>query len=128
MDPTRQVTNTKKISKMMPETNKKETGLEWKEDNSKHIIIVHSTDKDVLCGRGRTHLFHEGNRRFRGIVNASRQLYLATPSRGQKSKIVKAVVKEVLGQGARFLKQVRGGSCDSWYEAGLKEVRLKVSV
>jgi hypothetical protein len=131
MDPTRQVctshhkTHTK-LFKMMPKTNNQETVFEYM-DNSKQFIIIHPTDKDVLCGRGRTHFFNEGNRRFREIVGTNLQLYLTASSRGQKSKIVKAVVEEVLGKGARFLKQERG-SCDSWYEAGIKEARLKVSV
>jgi len=111
---------------MMPKTNNKETVLEWKEEQSNQIIIVHPNDKDVLCGRGRGNFFHEGNQRFMKIVGTNLQLYIAASSRSQKSNIVKAVAEEVLGQGARFLKQVRG-SC-YWYEASTKAARLKVSV
>jgi hypothetical protein len=115
----------KKTPKMMPKTNNKETVLERKEENSKHIIIVHPTDKDVLCGRGRGNFFHQGNQRFREIVGTSLQLYLTASSRSQKSKVVKATAEKVLEQGARFLKQERG-SCD-WYEAGVQTAREKVS-
>ena len=108
---------------MMPDTNNKETSHGCKEDNSKHIIIGPPTDNDVLCGRGGTCFLHEGNRRFRGIVAASLQLYLTTSTRSEKSKIVRDIVEEVLGQGVRFLKPV--GAC-GWYEADVKTARLKV--
>ena len=109
----------------MPKTNKKETVLEW-EENSNHIIIVCPSDKDVLCGRGRGNFFHEGNQRFLEIVGTNLHLYITASSRSQKLQIVKAVAEKVLEEGARFLKQERG-SCD-WYEAGVKDARLKVSV
>ena len=112
-------------SKMMPNTSNKDTFLTQEEDNSKHIIIVPPTEKDVLCGRGRTHFFHEGNQRFREIVGTRLQLYLTAPSRSQKSKIVKAIAEEVLEEGARFLKQIRGSR--DWYEAGANTAREKVS-
>jgi hypothetical protein len=110
---------------MMPKTNTNETIDTWKEENSKHIIIV-PTDNDVLCGRGRSNFFHKGNQRFRQVVGKSLHSYLTAPTRSQKSKIVKAVAKEVLEQGARFLKQA-GGSND-WYEADIKTAQDKLSI
>ena len=115
----------KSFPKMMHQTNKKETVLEW-EENSNHIIIVCPSDKDVLCGRGRGNFFHEGNQRFLEIVGTNLHLYITASSRSQKSQVMKAVTEEVLEEGARILKQERG-SCD-WYEASIKAARLKVSV
>lgn len=85
------------------------------------------TDKDVLCGRGRTNFYHEGNKRFREIVGKNLQTYLSAPSRTMKSRIVRSIADEILEGGARFLKYNENGSMQ-WHESGINVAREKVSV
>ena len=84
------------------------------------------TNNDVMCGRGKTHFFHEGNAKFREIVGAHLGAYLHTKTRSQKSKIVRDVADELLGQGTRFLHK-KGKHDQGWFDGGVTTARAKVS-
>ena len=81
------------------------------------------TNKDVLCGRGKTNFFHEGNEKFRQVVGAYLEAYINAQNRSQKSAIVKEIADCVMQQGGRFLKLRKG----EWYDGGVKTAREKVS-
>lgn len=85
------------------------------------------TSKDVLCGRGKTHFFHEGNAKFREIVGVNLGTYLNATSRSEKSAIVRTIADEVLRQGARFLLRKKGDGM-RWYDGGVVTARAKVRV
>jgi hypothetical protein len=93
-------------------------------DEESHNYVIVPTSTDILCGRGRTHFSHPGNKQFREIVGKSLGAYLDASTRTQKSKIVKNITNEALEHGARFLKQERKSKV--WYIAGLKLAREKV--
>jgi hypothetical protein len=116
MSSTRSATRRKKQEKMQKTSKHEEIAI--------HVIIP--TSKDILCGRGRTHFSHPGNKQFREIVGKSLGAYLDAPTRIQKSKIVKLIANEALEQGARFLKQEKKSNV--WYVAGLKDAQDKVSM
>jgi hypothetical protein len=104
---------------MPPKTSKKRKTQEFR-------IHVIPTENDVLCGRGRTNFFHEGNKRFREIVGQNLQQYLTALSRSEKSRIVKGIAQQTYAQGARFLKQDKDTS--DWYKAGILAAQEKVSL
>ncbi|KAL7546242.1 hypothetical protein ACHAWF_009576 [Thalassiosira exigua] len=75
-------------------------------------------ENDVLLGRGHFTTNHPGNRRYRALVD-SRKLDFARAKKGEKKKIAKAVLDEILGSDppARFLAEVPGGVGDASVEA-----------
>ena len=101
---------------------KQQTISKWKE--SDRGVVVVPTSKDVLFGRGRTHFFHPGNKRFRELVGMSLGEYLDAPTKSQKSMIVNRIVNEAMKQGARFLEQANKSKC--WRDVGVKRLRDKV--
>mmetsp|Transcript_29575 Transcript_29575/g.48800 ORF Transcript_29575/g.48800 Transcript_29575/m.48800 type:complete len:242 (+) Transcript_29575:146-871(+) len=81
-------------------------------------------NKDVLLGRGRTHLLHPGNVRFREIVGSKMHTYLKNDQRGHRSRLICEIADEILLTGARMLKRKKGTLL--WYDAGIKAAREKV--
>jgi hypothetical protein len=69
-------------------------------------VIIHLHPNDVLFGRGSGPNDHEGNIRFRLLVNERKGEYLATNHRQTKAKIARDVVNHVLALNGRFLKKV----------------------
>ena len=59
---------------------------------------------DVLCGRGKACTEHSGNKVFMDIIRSSLGEYTSAPSRIDKSIVVRAMVKDFLDSGIRFLK------------------------
>jgi hypothetical protein len=91
-------------------------------DDTELVSMIIPTDKDVLCGRGKTNFLHEGNIKFRQHVGANLEAYINAQTRSQKSALVKAIADYVLKQGGRFLKLEKG----VWYDGGVKTAREKV--
>lgn len=69
-------------------------------------VIIHLHPNDVLFGRGSGPNDHEGNIRFRLLVNERKGEYLATNHRQTKAKIARDVVNHVLALNGRFLKRL----------------------
>ena len=92
-------------------------------EQSSVAVIVPSTN-DILCGRGKAFFKHEGNKRFRDIVDKYINAYIQASQRSKRSEIVKAVVNEMLETGARFLKKSENKL--EWYDGGEKLAKEKV--
>ena len=86
-------------------------------------VIVPSTN-DILCGRGKAFFKHEGNKRFRDTIDKYINAYIKVSQRSKRSEIVKAVVNETFGTGARFLKKSENKL--EWYDGGKKLAKEKV--
>lgn len=69
-------------------------------------VIVHLYPNDVLFGRGSGPNDHEGNIRFRVLIGARKEEYMATNHRQTKAKIARDIVNQVLALNGRFLKKV----------------------
>ena len=94
-------------------------------EQEKINVVVPST-KDILCGRGKSFINHEGNKRFRDIIGKNRYAYINASRRSKRSEIVRAVVNEMLRTGARFLKKSENKL--EWYDGGMKVAREKVGL
>ena len=78
---------------------------------------------DILCGRSGTSFNNVGNRRFRVTISINLQRYIDAPSRQDKGKVIKSVVRMLKDEvGARFLKKTKNG----YVEMGEKKMREKV--
>lgn len=100
----------------------KQRGTDDQDDLDNESVVP--TSEDVLCGRGRTHFLHPGNRQFRDIVGKNLGTYLEATTKSQKTTIINDIANEAMSQGARFLKQRKNST--SWHVAGDKRVRDKV--
>lgn len=113
----------------MPKTNSPALNSLQPSDDSRddetHPIAVVPTAKDVLFGRGKTNFNHPGNSRFRSTVGSRLEEYACADSRGQKSRIVRAIADEVLKEDARFLRQ--NPDTFIWHEESITAARAKVS-
>ena len=99
---------------------KSQPGLQNRQQSG---LIVPSTN-DILCGKGKSFFNHEGNKRFRDIVDKYINAYIQASKRSKRSEIVKAVVNETFGIGARFLKKSENKL--EWYDGGEKLAKEKV--
>lgn len=79
--------------------------------------------KDVLCGRERQIHAHQGNRKFRHLINMNRERYQTATSREVKTSITAEIVETVRLSGGRFLKQDEG----IWREVDPNYAHEKVS-
>lgn len=61
---------------------------------------------DVLFGRGSGPNDHEGNIRFRDLVNSHKEAYMSTSHRQTKSKVARKVVDAIYEINGRFLKRM----------------------
>ena len=59
---------------------------------------------DIICGRGKLPWNHEGNKRFRKLINANVERYMMTSSIRQKGTIIDAIVDRLHRVGSRFIK------------------------
>mmetsp|Transcript_44787 Transcript_44787/g.108195 ORF Transcript_44787/g.108195 Transcript_44787/m.108195 type:complete len:553 (-) Transcript_44787:953-2611(-) len=82
------------------------------------IIVGEPSENDVLFGR---QLSQTGNQRLKELVEAMAFEYDAS-NRGRKKKLVDALVRDIKGTGARFLKQTSDGQWEvvSDVAAGIK--------
>jgi hypothetical protein len=88
------------------------------------VSILQPCANDILCGKGKYFFNHEGNKRFRVIVNKYVNDYRKASHRKKRSEIVKAVVYETLKTGARFLKKAERKS--EWCDGGESIAKDKV--
>ena len=82
---------------------------------------------DVICGRRRTRLHHDGNKAFRKSIVNSLQLYNDASSRRNKSIVVSDITNKLLFNGDESLRFIQ--FCDEelrWFELPYETVRLKV--
>lgn len=63
------------------------------------------TAKDILCGRGKGNLRHEGNQYFMKIIRANLQRYTDAPKRIDKSLVVSLIVSSLKDEGYNFVRQ-----------------------
>mmetsp|Transcript_16334 Transcript_16334/g.30305 ORF Transcript_16334/g.30305 Transcript_16334/m.30305 type:complete len:216 (+) Transcript_16334:83-730(+) len=84
------------------------------------------SDADILCGRGRKHANHAGNKMFMEIIRSHVQSYSAASRRVEKSAVVINVVQEVLASGARFFKR-QGEEKTKWIVMNKEQIYQKVS-
>lgn len=63
------------------------------------------TSKDILCGRGKGNLRHEGNQYFMKIIRANLQRYIDAPKRIDKSLVVSLIVSSLKDDGYSFVRQ-----------------------
>lgn len=80
------------------------------------------TENDVLLGRGRGVQHHEGNVRFRKILEEYRLDYDPTPRKSRRQYSA-AVTHHLLGNGIRFLEKAENGE---WVISSFEEADRKV--
>lgn len=82
---------------------------------------------DVLCGRGGATNSHPGNRKFRSIVAAHRESYLAAKKKDKPSyaQYVVGLVRNQSESKCRFLK--KDPNTDKYYDIGDEKAREKVA-
>lgn len=91
---------------------------------SQHPVrLLKPTENDVLLGRGRGVQHHEGNVRFRKILEGYRLDYDRAP-RKSKRQYSAAVTHFLLGSGTRFLQRTENGD---WEASSFEEALRKVS-
>ena len=71
-------------------------------------------DCDILCGRGRGNWNHEGNKRFKKVIEAAFDRYLSARNKTEKSMVVSALVDSLRQNGVMFVK--RNTVTKRWYE------------
>ena len=69
-------------------------------------VVTTLRSDDVLFGRGSGPNDHEGNIKFRELVGARKEEYMATNHRQTKAKIARSIVDQVLQRNGRFLKKL----------------------
>jgi len=72
---------------------------------------------DVICSRGAESYNHEGNRRFRSLIDLRINEYKEATSKIAKTTIVSEVVDTILQNGSLFVRQNRTGH---WSDVGDK--------
>ena len=93
---------------------------------NRHIDFVSSPrSEDVLLGRGFTFSWHEGNARFKKIIDETAPAYFASVSRHDKSRVVQQVFERIKSMGCRFLKQDK--KTGLYFSVTEKEAREKIS-
>lgn len=84
------------------------------------------SDNDVICGKGKNVFTHEGNRRFRSLVELGLERYQKAPTRTQKTAVVREICEEVrhnCSNGGGFIRQDNNGQ---WWEIGCQRAKEKV--
>jgi hypothetical protein len=85
-----------------------------------HTVLVVLGPCDVLLGRGKIIQNHEGNLRFRRLIQSQMTRYQHSP-KCDKTEIAKQVVLAINNTGGRFLKQTDEG----WTEVAMEIAREK---
>ncbi|CAJ1937688.1 unnamed protein product [Cylindrotheca closterium] len=90
--------------------------------STKQKLPVGADANDILLGRGWRVQHHEGNVRFRALLERHCDAYDASP-RLKKRQLVGNLVRSIQGKGMRFLKQASSGEwIDSTHEDAAKKV------
>ena len=80
---------------------------------------------DVLCGRGGATNQHEGNVRYRALVQSRQHEYLHA-AKSDKKQVALSIVKIIKSRGGRFLKKCEDGRV-GWVDIGSNRAREKTS-
>jgi hypothetical protein len=81
-------------------------------------------DIDVVCGRGRATLKHDGNKAFRKTASLFLRRFLACKKREQKQQCIATIIDVIRSSGGHFLKF--DDSSNQWYDIGDKSAAAKV--
>lgn len=97
-------------------------------NSSKKLLAVNTpirraTSSDVVCGRGKTAINHEGNRRFRDYIGLHVDAFLSARNRQAKNELVVDIVKAVRESGGKFLRKEGN---HHWVDIGDKKAYEKV--
>lgn len=103
--------------------NENEEKRKQQEEEARTGIIMHPSEIDVLCGRGRPYQDFPGNLQVGRIVDQHVPQYLETHERLAKTMIAIGIVKSVRNYGGRFLTRTEVG----WELATDKVARGKIS-
>jgi hypothetical protein len=83
------------------------------------------SELDILVGRNKHAVNHQGNKRFRCIVSSFLPQYFEKDCRTTRSRLVLDIIAAIELSGGRFLKQSPCG-CGHWVVLGQTEKRNKV--
>lgn len=89
------------------------------------IYIAAPCDNSVLCGRGGATNNHEGNVRYRTLVQSHQDEYLLAV-KSEKKAVAASIVATIHSRGGRFLKKCTDGR-PGWTDIGQKKSREKTS-
>lgn len=73
-------------------------------ESGERVYIDQVKEFDVLCGRGGKTNHHNGNKRYRQVVNEMKLMYRRTEAKTLKTDLSKAIVEHVCNYGGRFVK------------------------
>lgn len=85
------------------------------------------TNTDVVIGRGKKTWNHEGNRRFRHIVQAELEDYSACQTKQQKTEIILGILKQLKSNGIRVVKQDLNDKWRRWINLSHSMARVHVA-
>jgi len=95
------------------------------------ITATSPSDIDVLCGRGAGVNNHPGNKTYRKLINANKELYAATSfSKKTKLQISLSIVATIRHLGGRFLQRDTKNNKNGvvwWVDIGDKKAVSKTS-
>ena len=94
--------------------------------NDDEFYYVRKPEKhDVLCGRGGATNSHQGNVRYRTLVQAHQNEYLHA-AKSEKKEVARSIVSIIRSSGGGFLRKCDDGRV-GWVDIGCKKAREKVS-
>ena len=98
--------------------------LELQHATTSRIAVVDNPKTvDVLCGRGKMCLRHEGNHIFRMLIAEHADTYKMASYKSLKMHVVVLIVEIVVASGGRFLVQNNAGTC--WVDGGREQGKKK---
>jgi hypothetical protein len=107
---------------------KEEIALEKKRSKTQLAEDIEPSDTDVVCGKGKHVFSHEGNRRFRQLVEMSLDRYSEANTRGKKKQVVDDIVEMVrlrsMNNRGGFVRQDE--TSGRWWEIGSQYAKEKV--
>ncbi|CAB9497557.1 expressed unknown protein [Seminavis robusta] len=92
---------------------------------SRGELVAEPMPMDVLCGKSRKCISHEGTRLFRIVIDQYREKYQNAKSKQERMDITKEIVASIGRKGARFLKYNSSMQC--WENIGTLAARDKCS-
>jgi len=92
-------------------------------DKTAKTIMAETNPNHIICGRGPRCYNHEGNMKFRDIIEKNVLLYRKS-TKSKKSKIIDAVLDEIKGKDMKF---VEDNNREKAKELSIDESRKKIS-
>lgn len=108
------------------DNNNRDTRYDSSDDDDRIEYIDEIGSYDIICGRNNGAHNWIGNRRFRVTIMMHLQKYTESPTREEKTQVIKSVIELLLdkdGVGARFIKKVGEGVYERLKD---KQIREKV--